>query len=60
MTSDQLLDGDAGPEAQANEIFRIVTSMIDEAALEVGGVYAADAGTVAHPGFPVVVVRDAP
>lgn len=59
MTSDELLDGKAGPEAQANEIFRIVSAMIDEAVLEVGGVTAADAGTVAHPGFPVVVVREA-
>jgi hypothetical protein len=60
MTSDELLDGAAGPEAQANEIFRIVTAMIDEAVMEVGGVYAADAGTVSYPGFPVVVVREAP
>jgi hypothetical protein len=60
MTSAELLDGKAGPEAQANEIFRIVSTMIDEAVREVGGVYAADAGTVTHPGFPVVVVREAP
>lgn len=59
MTSDQLLNGEAGPEAQANEIFRIVSAMIDEAVLEVGGVYAADSNTISHPGFPVVVVRDA-
>lgn len=60
MTSDQLLDGEAGPEAQANEVFRIVSSMIDEAVMEVGRVYAADEGTIAHAGFPVVVVRNAP
>lgn len=60
MTSDQLLDGLAGPEAQANEVLRIVSSMIDAAVQEVGGVYAADADTLTHPGFPVVVVRDAP
>ena len=58
MTSDELLDGKAGPEAQANEIFRIVSAMIDEAVMEVGGVYAADAGTVTHPGFPIVVIRE--
>jgi len=60
MTSDELLDGKAGPEAQANEIFRIVSSMIDEAVQRVGGVYAADANTLTHPGFPFVVVREAP
>jgi hypothetical protein len=60
MTSDQLLDGLAGPEAQANEVLRIVSSMIDAAVQEVGGVYSADADTLTHPGFPVVVVRDAP
>jgi hypothetical protein len=59
MTSGELLDGKAGPEAQANEIFRVVSTMIDEAVLEVGGIYAADAGTVTHPGFPIVVVREA-
>jgi hypothetical protein len=59
MTSGELLDGKAGPEAQANEIFRVVSTMIDEAVLEVGGVYSADAGTVTHPGFPIVVVREA-
>lgn len=60
MTNDELLDGAAGPEAQANEIFRRVSEMIDAAVHEVGGVYAADEGTIAHPGFPIVVVRDAP
>lgn len=59
MTSDELLDGKAGPEAQANEILRLVSQMIDDAVREVGGVYAADEGTVTHPGFPVVVVREA-
>ena len=60
MTSDELLDGKAGPEAQANEIFRIVSSMIDEAVQRVGNISAADSNTVAHAGFPFVVVREAP
>jgi hypothetical protein len=60
MTSDQLLDGEAGPEAQANEVLRIVTSMIDEAVQRVGSVIPADANTITHSGFPFVVVGDAP
>lgn len=31
MTSDALLNGDAGPEAQANEIVRILNEEIDTA-----------------------------
>lgn len=59
MTSDELLDGKAGPEAQANEIFRLVTQMIDEAVLEIGKVYPANPDTVVYPGFPFVVVTEA-
>jgi hypothetical protein len=60
MTSDELLDGKAGPEAQANEVLRIVTSMIDEAVQRIGNVLPADGNTIAHSGFPFVVVRDKP
>lgn len=31
MTSDELLDGKAGPEAQANEVLRILNAEMQEA-----------------------------
>lgn len=41
MTSDALLNGDAGPEAQANEIVRILEAEIDTA---IRGLYQLTAG----------------
>lgn len=41
MTSDQLLNGDAGREAQANEIVRILNEEIDAA---IRGLYQLAAG----------------
>jgi hypothetical protein len=41
MTSDALLNGDAGPEAQANEIVRILNEEIDTA---IRGLYQLAAG----------------
>lgn len=59
MTSDDLLDGKAGPEAQANEIFLLVSAMITEAVAEVGRVYPGNPDTLAIPGFPVAIIKNA-
>lgn len=55
MSSDDLLDGKAGPEAQANEILRLVNAAAEAAYLEVALVAGNDA-TVALSSYPMITV----
>lgn len=55
MSSDELLDGKAGPEAQANEILRLVTQAAEEAYKEIALVAGNDA-TVALASYPMITV----
>ena len=55
MSSDDLLDGKAGPEAQANEILRLVNAAAEAAYLEVALVAGNDA-TVALASYPMITI----
>ncbi len=55
MTSDDLLDGKAGPEAQANEVLRLVNLDLAAAIQEVQ-LAAGDDGTITGSGYPFITV----
>lgn len=55
MSSDELLDGKSGPEAQANEILRLVNQATEEAYKEIALVAGNDA-TVALASYPIITV----
>lgn len=55
MSSDDLLDGKAGPEAQANEILRLVNAAAEQAYKEIALVAGNDA-TVALASYPMITI----
>jgi len=55
MSSDQLLDGEAGSEAQANEILRLTNEMM-KAAIEEIQLAAGNDATAIGGGYPVISI----
>jgi hypothetical protein len=55
MTSEDLLDGKAGPEAQANEVLRLVNLDMAAAIKEVQ-LAAGDDATITGSGYPFITI----
>ncbi len=55
MTSDDLLDGKAGPEAQANEILRLTNEMMQRAIAEIQLAAGSDS-TAIGSGYPFITI----
>jgi hypothetical protein len=55
MTSDELLDGNAGPKAQADEVLRLIDEDLKVAIAEIGLVAGNDI-TETYAGYPIIMV----